>query len=207
MPYDPDAALEEQITQSVSSSLKNLETPGTATYIDCLVLHSPLDTLEKTVQAFKILKEKYVPQHIHHLGISNVPPELAKKLDPDVLAVVQNRFYGQTAFEVDLRAYCRANGIVFQSFWTLTGTPPLRHAKFVAELAGEAGVSPEVALYALVLGLRGTTILDGTTNPEHMKEDLEGIAKLGAWAEDPEGGQEYWKKSLETFRKAVGEDR
>jgi diketogulonate reductase-like aldo/keto reductase len=203
MPYDPSAPLEEQITQSVTSSLKNLETPDSEPYIDCLVLHSPLNTFENTVQAFKILKEKYVPRQIRHLGISNVPSEYVRRLGPEVLSVVQNRFTTVTHYEREMRYYCRANGIVFQSFWTLTGNPLKVQTKFVSFLADQVGVSNEVAFYALVLGLQGITILDGTTNEQRMKDDLDGIVTIGRWAEGP--GQEVWQRTLEMFKKAIGE--
>jgi len=42
VPYDKDAPLEDQVLQSVEVSLKNLRT----TYIDSLVLHSPMNTHE-----------------------------------------------------------------------------------------------------------------------------------------------------------------
>jgi diketogulonate reductase-like aldo/keto reductase len=39
VPYEPTASLGEQVAQSFRRSLENLQT----TYLDCLVLHSPMD--------------------------------------------------------------------------------------------------------------------------------------------------------------------
>lgn len=43
-PYDPTSSLEDQIKQSLAVSLENLKTD----YLDSLVMHSPLATLEET---------------------------------------------------------------------------------------------------------------------------------------------------------------
>lgn len=34
----------------------------------------------------------------------------------------QNRFYDATRYDLEIRKYCRENGIVYQSFWTLTAS-------------------------------------------------------------------------------------
>ena len=45
IPYDRNASLEQQVSQSVEKSLTNLRTD----YIDVMVLHSPMRTLEQTL--------------------------------------------------------------------------------------------------------------------------------------------------------------
>lgn len=67
----------------------------------------------------------------------------------------------------------------------------------------KAGVSREVALYGLVMALQGITVLNGTTNIMRMREDLEGVQKLGMWAEGE--GNEDWMEFLEEFRTLVGD--
>jgi diketogulonate reductase-like aldo/keto reductase len=118
-------------------------------------------------------------------------------------AVVQNRFYRETAYEVDLRAFCRSKGIVFQSFWTITANKPLVQSPPVVKVAQGAEVGIVPAYYALILGLEGTAILDGTTNDVHMRDDLEGIEKVGAWAAN--GGISEWTASLTQFKQLIGE--
>jgi diketogulonate reductase-like aldo/keto reductase len=223
MPYDPSAPLAEQLATSVASSLANLATPSAGEeeeegdpYIDSLVLHSPLQNGRETVAALDYLHEHFViPGKIRHLGTANTPFQLVSFLarphldslsslpSPVEIKVVQNRFHGRTAYETELRALCREKGIVFQTFWTLTGNPALVGSALVAQLADAVGVSKEVAFYALVLGLEGTTILDGTTSVAHMREDLDGVKKVGRWAEGD--GKEAWDASLRRFKEAVGD--
>lgn len=99
---------------------------------------------------------------------------------------------------------------MFQSFWTFTGNPGLMQSEVVNGLAREiekVGVNAEdadvVALYALVVGLEGVSVLDGTTNVGRMKADLEALAKVGVWAEGDR--KEVWKGYLDGFRKLIGE--
>lgn len=187
MPYDPKASLEEQVRTSVASSLKNLRSTQdneTDSYIDCLLLHSPLPTIEQTLQAWNLL-ETYVPHQIKALGISNVDLHVLREIynvSTIKPSVVQNRFYPATRFDDPLRAFCRDNGIVYQSFWTLTGNPKLARSEVVADLAVAVGVSTSVALYALVMD-QGIEVLNGTTSPRHMQEDFEGVGQVLDWAE------------------------
>lgn len=59
------------------------------------------------------------------------------------------------------------------------------------------------AYYALVLGLEGVTILDGTTTEDHMKDDLEGIPRVASWAEGD--GAATWASALAEFKQTIGE--
>lgn len=187
IPYDPSAPLETQLHSSVASSLKNLrptQDSEAGSYLDCLLLHSPLPTLDQTLQAWKLL-ETYVPGQVKALGISNVTlPVLREVFNTSTVkpSVVQNRFYPQTQYDGPLRAFCREHGITYQSFWTLTGNPKLLKSRTVFDLAQAAEVSAPVALYALVMDL-GVEVLNGTTSAEHMQEDLEGIRRVHGWAE------------------------
>ncbi|KAF3031561.1 hypothetical protein E8E12_001278 [Didymella heteroderae] len=186
MPYDPNAPLETQIHTSVASSLNNLRTQQDSeegTYLDCLLLHSPLPTLEQTLEAWRLL-ETYVPHKIKALGISNVTLPVVREIyNTSTIkpSVVQNRFYAQTRYDGPLRAFCRENGITYQSFWTLTGNPKLLKSKPVQELAEAAGVSMPTALYALVMD-SGVEVLNGTTSAEHMRDDLDGVQQVRHWA-------------------------
>jgi len=214
MPYDASAPLEQQIHTSIASSLKNLTFPGSGEpYIDCLVLHSPLRTIEETQRAWRIF-ESYVPGKIRSLGISNITLDILESLYLEVNikpSVIQNRFYPATQWDVELRRFCREEGIIFQTFWTLTGNPGLMKSRVVKEMAetlkkARIGVGDEkaVALYALVLGLEGTSVLNGTTNEERMAGDLVALRAVG---EKVEGEwKEKWEGWLEGFKELIGEN-
>lgn len=75
-----------------------------------------------------------------------------------------------------------------------------KEIKKVGVLAEEADV---VALYALVVGLEGVTVLDGTTREVRMKGDLEGLEEVGRWAEGE--GKQRWEECLRRFRGLIGE--
>ena len=207
LPYDPKAPIAVQVHASIASSLHNLRTsddPAQAesTYFDSLILHSPLPTLAATLEAWRAC-ESHVPASIKHLGISNAPlPVLhalcdAARVKP---AVVQNRFHRDTGYEGELRRFCRERGIVFQGFWTLTANPFLLKAGPVVALAKTATVEREVALYALVMGLRGVVVCNGTRT--HMQEDLEGLASVREWA----GAEAYeWENLVKKFKELVND--
>ncbi|EMD64333.1 hypothetical protein COCSADRAFT_89822 [Bipolaris sorokiniana ND90Pr] len=205
MPYDPSAPLDSQIHTSVASSFKNLhhvsESPNDS-YLDCLLLHSPLPTIEQTIQAWKLL-ETYIPHRIRSLGISNVTLAALQALYQNATikpAVVQNRFYPQTRYDVPLRNFCKEHDIVYQSFWTLTGNPALLQSQPVVVLARAAQVEIPIALYALVID-QGVVVLNGTTSREHMEMDLEGVQKVRGWA--VEKPQEF-AAIAEDFKTIVG---
>jgi len=212
MPYSISQSLEDQIHTSIASSLENFKTSSdddVHPYIDCLVLHTPLPTLQENYAAWQTF-ETYVPHQIRTLGISNTSLEIltllhaGAKIKP---SVVQNRFYIDTLWEGPLRKSCRAEGIIFQSFWTLTANPRLLNSRVVASLVGELsgrGVEKQVALYCLVLGLGGLSVLDGTTKYERMISDLNGIRAVEKWAETE--GSKTWQELMHEFRKLIGQD-
>ncbi|KAF7586187.1 hypothetical protein BBP40_009316 [Aspergillus hancockii] len=209
MPYDPNTSVTEQAHASIKSSLENLR-PSDApesideAYIDMLILHSPLPTMSQTLEAWSVF-ETYVPHRIRNLGISNCTLPLLRELSTLVKvqpAVVQNRFYVGTQFDVPLRSYCRDNQILYQSFWTLTANPDLVQSDAVQLLADRAEVSPAAALYCLVLGLGNTTLLNGTSNRDRMEADLAAPAKIEKFSQEH---PDMWKRILENFQEQTGD--
>lgn len=171
VPYDPRAPLHEQVRQSFDTSLQNLRT----TYLDCLVLHSPLGELKQTLAAWRAMEEIASRGAVHRLGISNCY-SLAYLKDlhraADVApAVVQNRFYPDTAYDREIRAFCVDSGIVYQSFWTLTANPHLLKSEPVRALADKHGRTA-VQVLLRYLTQEHVVPLTGTTSEEHMREDL-----------------------------------
>src|SRR5271156_1487100 len=79
IPYDANLSISEQVRASVESSLMNLRwvestsiesNQNEQSYIDTLVLHSPLPTIDETMEAWTAL-EGFVPKSIRNLGVSN----------------------------------------------------------------------------------------------------------------------------------------
>ncbi|KAM3430678.1 hypothetical protein MY4824_007557 [Beauveria thailandica] len=202
-PYDFSASVQDKVHQSVQSSLKNFTIDGQDAYLDSLVLHSPLDTLDDTIVAWKTL-EGYHPHKIRNLGISNATLGIVEAVHSRVTvkpAIVQNRFYPDTGYEAGLRVFCKEHNVKFQSFWTIGANPHLIKSQPVVNVVQGAGVGVVSAYYALVMGLEGITILDGTTKEAHMKEDLEGLERVGAWADGD--GEATWKRALGEFKQLI----
>ena len=204
LPYDVASSVESQVKASVESSLRNLhvaDAGGDASdYIDCLILHSPLSTFEKTLEAWQAMST-FVGGQVRSLGISNVNLEVLRLIysQSDIIpAVVQNRFYRATKYDHSIREFCRDKGIVYQSFWTLTGNPNLKTSKIVSEVSQSIGVDRELALYALVNAM-DITILNGTTNAETMSKDLAGIGQVEDFKSktDNKSVWDQWVKEFE----------
>jgi diketogulonate reductase-like aldo/keto reductase len=171
MPYDARAPLPEQVAQSFASSLRNL---GTG-YVDALVLHSPLRSPRDLLSVWHAMEALVDAGTARRLGISNC-------YDLDVLealhaaarvkpTIVQNRFYAQTRYDHEIRAFCSMRGIVYQSFWTLTANPALLEHPVVEAIALRLARTPEQILFRY-LSESGVVPLTGTTSVEHMRSDL-----------------------------------
>jgi diketogulonate reductase-like aldo/keto reductase len=171
IPYDPRAPLADQIAQSCAASLRNLQTD----YLDCLVLHSPLPTAQQTEQAWRAIETILDAGTIRQAGISNCYSlgefqrfYRAARIKP---AVLQNRFHAATAYDRELRAFCRKHEVVYQSFWTLTANPRLLADTAIVSLASAHGRTPAQILFRY-LTQRGVVPLTGTRSETHMREDL-----------------------------------
>jgi diketogulonate reductase-like aldo/keto reductase len=171
IPYDPKAPLAEQVAQSFATSLRNLQT----SYVDCLLIHSPLPTSEQTLQAWRAIEAIVDTGAIRQAGISNCY-SLAefKDLYRSVRirpAVLQNRFHAETAYDRELRAFCRHEHIAYQSFWTLTANPQvLAHPTIIAAAAAHERTPAQILFRYLTQ--RGVVPLTGTRSEAHMREDL-----------------------------------
>ncbi|CAF1192735.1 unnamed protein product [Adineta steineri] len=172
LPYDPNASLPEQVRQSFTRSLKNLHTD----YIDSLVLHSPLQSHDLTMEVYREF-EKFVDDgRVKQLGISNLYDlNGLKKLYEDARhkpSVIQNRLYAETNFDSDIRKFCQEKNIFYQSFWTLTANPTILNHPLVKQLAQERHGTSAQIFFRFLIDI-GLTPLTGTTDEKHMKEDLQ----------------------------------
>jgi diketogulonate reductase-like aldo/keto reductase len=170
IPYDPKAPLSEQVPQSFAASLRNLRT----TYLDGLILHSPLANSKQTLEAWRAM-ESLVDGGIRRLGISNCYQlaELQALFQSAVIkpSIVQNRFYADTRYDREIRAFCRQHQIVYQSFWTLTANPHLLAHSTITGLASKYERTPAQVLFRY-LAQSDVVPLTVTRSESHMREDL-----------------------------------
>ena len=171
IPYDAKAPLAEQVRQSLAVSLRNLGTD----YLDCLVLHSPLPSTRQTLEVWRTMESLVESREVRQLGISNCYRlgELEALFDSARYkpAVVQNRFYADTGYDREIRAFCRQHGILYQSFWTLSANPRVLAHRTVRELASKYGRTPAQILFRY-LTQNDIVPLTGTRSETHMREDL-----------------------------------
>ncbi|MGZ5075796.1 MAG: aldo/keto reductase family protein [Methylobacter sp.] len=171
VPYDPGASLSEQVAQSFRTSLKNLQT----TYLDCLVLHSPLPSRHGTMEVWRAMESLFHSGGVKQLGISNCyDPGQFELLyrDAEVKpAVIQNRFYSETGYDRAIRDFCREHRIVYQSFWTLTANPNVLSHPVVQALATKYRCQG-AQIFFRYLSQIGIIPLTGTTSESHMRDDL-----------------------------------
>lgn len=172
IPYDPKDPLEIQVTNSFEASKRNLGTD----YVDSLVLHSPLFPYANLLKVWKAMEAIYHSSGARQLGISNCYDlELLQRLyfDADVKpSVVQNRFYSESGYDVELRQWCDEQGIIYQSFWSLTANPHILGSKAVVDLAQKYDKTPAQIVYRYLTQMRIVPLI-GSTSQQHMKEDLE----------------------------------
>jgi diketogulonate reductase-like aldo/keto reductase len=171
IPYDPKAPLPHQVSQSVAVSLKNLQT----NYLDCVLLHSPMPTMTQNLAVWRALETLVDTGLIRQLGISNCYRlDDLKGLNDAVRikpAVVQNRFYADTNYDLDIRAYCDQHQIIYQSFWTLSANPQLLANKAMIALAYTHNRTPAQILFRYLTQI-GVVPLTGTKSGIHMRDDL-----------------------------------
>jgi diketogulonate reductase-like aldo/keto reductase len=171
MPYDPKASLAEQVAQSFETSLRNLQT----SYLDGLVLHSPFANERHTMEAWQVMEAIFETGAAKQLGISNCYElEQLERLYRKArikLALVQNRFYAETHYDREIRAFCQQHQILYQSFWTLTANHRVLQHPILQTLASKYQRTPAQVFFRYLTHI-DVIPLTGTTSEAHMREDL-----------------------------------
>merc|ERR1719161_2849573 len=90
--------------------------------------------------------------------------------------VLQNRFYADSGYDKDLRAFCRDRGIQYQSFWTLTANPKILQSADVTGAARRLRITPAQVFFQFLHHCEGLNPLTGTCNGEHMRQDLDAVS-------------------------------
>jgi diketogulonate reductase-like aldo/keto reductase len=172
MPYDKSAPLKIQVAQSFAQSQKNLQTD----YVDGLILHSPLASHAQTMEAWTAMEAIHQAGGARQLGISNCYDlSVMQALYADARvkpALVQNRFYKETGYEVDMRRWCASHGVIFQSFWSLTANEHILTSATLRDLAEQYYKNP-AQIFFRYLTQTGVVPLTGTSSVQHMRDDLD----------------------------------
>lgn len=171
IPYDKNSSLSSQVAESFRVSQKNLQTE----YVDSYVLHSPLFPSSHLLEVWGAMQSIYKRKEALHLGISNCYDlSVLKKIyeNSEVKpSFVQNRFYADSDYDKELRVWCKNNGVIYQSFWTLTANPHLLGSETIIKLSMKYKKSEAQILFNYLHSI-GVIPLSGTRSAQHMQEDL-----------------------------------
>ena len=109
------------------------------------------------------------------IGISNVNAvqlaALVKRAQVRPMAV-QNRCFANRGWDREVRAICKAHGIMYQGFSLLTANPAVLQHPPIISIAERLGVQAEQVVFRFAMQV-GMVPLTGTSSLNHMKEDLQ----------------------------------
>lgn len=172
IPYDFSEPIEIQVEQSVLKSFENLQLD----FIDSVLIHSPISPHLDMLKAWRRLEMFVLEGKIGQIGVSNYyNSEFFKYFYNDVIikpSIIQNRFYKNSNYDIEIRKFARNNNIMYQSFWSLTANINHLTSKYFENLVKKYNKTPEQIFYRFLMQI-GITPLNGTTSVEHMKQDLD----------------------------------
>jgi len=174
LPYDPSADVATQVRESFASSLEHLHVDT----LDSYVLHGPsrrygLAAEDRAV--WRAMEELHAAGRTRLIGVSNVGLDQLEELCAIAAtppAFVQNRCFAQLGWDREVRAFCRERGIVYQGFSLLTANRQILGVPEFGALVRRVGRTPAQVVFRFALQV-GMQPLTGTTDPAHMREDLQ----------------------------------
>jgi diketogulonate reductase-like aldo/keto reductase len=173
LPYDPAADLDTQVAQSMASSLDHLGTDR----VDSYVLHGPASGYgwtEDDAQVWAAMVRERDAGRTRLLGVSNVSLRHLVQMaasGAEAPAFVQNRCFARFGWDRQVRAFCRERRIGYQGFSLLTANPEVLHHRLVAGIATRSKATPAQVVFRFARAV-GMLPLTGTTDAEHMRQDL-----------------------------------
>ncbi|KAK0744940.1 NADP-dependent oxidoreductase domain-containing protein [Apiosordaria backusii] len=155
--------------------------------LDAYFLHTPLSTTGATVEAWRVLQQLVSRGAVRYLGIANVKlPQLNRLYDQVEVrpTFVQNWFRKTTVYDREVMAFCKTHNITYQIFGVFDEeNADLLTCEPVQRRAQEASLTAHQALLQLLFGVAAAQglrlcVLDGTTSPDHMQENLLAVDHL-----------------------------
>lgn len=173
-PYDENDSFAKQVADSFSSSLAHLQT----SYLDSYVLHGPYHHEgigDEDLESWAAMEKHHASGKARLLGISNVSASQLESLCDQVKVkphFVQNRCFARMGWDRDVRAICADRKITYQGFSLLTANRNELQTSPLQQLTRKYSktVSQIVFRFSQQIGM---ITLTGTTDEEHMREDLD----------------------------------
>jgi diketogulonate reductase-like aldo/keto reductase len=173
-PYDPLADVATQVRESFDSSLVHLHTD----YVDSYVLHGPYSRRglgESDWEVWKAMEGLYQSGRTKMIGVSNITAaqlaELCEKANVKPM-VVQNRCFAVLGWDQEVREICQAYDVIYQGFSLLTANKNVLADREIQTIARRLSATPAQIIFRFAMQI-GMLPLTGTTNEQHMREDLE----------------------------------
>jgi diketogulonate reductase-like aldo/keto reductase len=173
LPYDPASDYPTQVRQSFDSSLQHLGVDR----IDSYLLHGPrtgagLSGGDRNV--WRTMEELQGEGRVRLIGVSNVTADQLSMLCQTARvrpAFVQNRCYARLGWDRAVREVCRREGVTYQGFSLLTANVAELGSPELGRIAIRHRTSRTRVVFRFAIQI-GMVCLTGTTNPEHMRDDL-----------------------------------
>jgi diketogulonate reductase-like aldo/keto reductase len=176
LPYDPAASLPVQVEQSMASSLEHLGTD----YVDSYVLHGPASGQgwsRADAEVWEAMIQERDAGRTRLLGVSNVSLRHLEQMSEshaELPAFVQNRCFACFGWDRKVRSFCGERKITYQGFSLLTANPEVLQHPLVASLAARSNATPAQVIFSFARSI-GMLPLTGTSNADHMKQDLASV--------------------------------
>jgi diketogulonate reductase-like aldo/keto reductase len=157
----------------MASSLEHLGTD----HVDSYVLHGPASGRgwsESDAEVWAAMVKERDAGRTRLLGVSNVSLghlEQMAATGHEVPAFVQNRCFARLGWDRDVRAFCAERRIVYQGFSLLTANVDVLRHPVVGRVAARSKATPAQVVFRFAQAV-GMLPLTGTSNPEHMTQDL-----------------------------------
>jgi len=172
-PYDESASLTNQVKQSFASSLDHLQTD----YIDSYILHGPSlsqGIIDADLEIWQAMEELVHNGNVKFLGISNVNIAQVKELYSKVSikpSFIQNRCFAITQWDQEVREFGQKHQIIYQGFSLLTANQPYISNTGIQSIATKYNKTIPQIIFCFAQQI-GILPLTGTTDPQHMSDDL-----------------------------------
>lgn len=174
LPYDEFDSLTNQVNQSFASSLIHLQTD----YIDSYILHGPAlsqGIIDADLEIWQAMEALVQEGKVNFLGISNVNIQQVEELYNKATikpSFIQNRCFTITQWDHDVRLFCKKHKIIYQGFSLLTANLGYLSNPYMQELVIKYDKTIPQIIFRFALH-KEMLPLTGTTNPHHMRDDLD----------------------------------
>ncbi len=162
-----DAQTPDRLRKDLEGALEKLQTH----YLDAYLLHWPNSQvpIEETLAAMEAAKKEGL---LRHIGLSNVTVNhLKRALEVNIpISWVQVEM-NPAFYDAELLDFCKNNAIAFQA-WAPFGRGRLKNDPLLFEIAKKHGkITAQIALKWCLQ--HGVLPLSGSTNPKHMRQNLQ----------------------------------